>query len=560
LTTTIAKQKIDEAATTTEPIAPQSLMVWFAALFILNLLLRVFYLRYQFVNGDEAVRALTAVNLLDGGRLYADIVTDKPPGTTFFYAGVFAVFGKNMAALHLVAALWHFLTSMVLYFTAARIYSKRAGLWAALFSIYFSASYLTQDMMAANTELLMALPLAASFSLYVYSLQKQGKATAISALLLFAVGALTGIAALFKQLGIFNVALFVFSEAFFVYRLRQSESFFPALKQSLIRLLLIACGLLAVCLALVLWLTSLHTLTDFWRYVFVMNKFYVGALSPSLWLTYLVSRSFAYVAFNLPLWLLAGWAVKRAVADFRSPTANQQIFLQAPLLAWAGVSLVAVFAGGRFLGHYFLQLVPALAILAAQGAQLLVINFRNETTRRKATILLVVLSVCLLVNLVRFHRRTAILAYETVSGQPTTASQQWGMSQREAEAAIIASKVRERLQAGESLYIWGYGLDVYWRSDCRPATRFITPNHITGAFEGAGGDIAEASHPFWAESRRLFLEDLQNNRPPLILDVTGELASLPYTEIKEFLETHYRRNGEIGIDAARPFIVYERLK
>src|SRR6185295_14918229 len=60
-------------------------VVWaFAALFLLNLLLRVFYLRYDFVNGDEGVRALTAIRMLDGAQLYADVVTDKPPGASLF--------------------------------------------------------------------------------------------------------------------------------------------------------------------------------------------------------------------------------------------------------------------------------------------------------------------------------------------------------------------------------------------------------------------------------------------------------------------------------------------
>ena len=42
-----------------------------AGLFLLNLLLRGFYLRYDFVTGDEAIRALTANRLLEGARLYA---------------------------------------------------------------------------------------------------------------------------------------------------------------------------------------------------------------------------------------------------------------------------------------------------------------------------------------------------------------------------------------------------------------------------------------------------------------------------------------------------------
>src|SRR4030095_7504060 len=80
------------------PITQSQLMFALIALFFLNLLLRVFYIRYDFVNGDEGIRALTAVRMLEGARLYADVVTDKPPGASLFYAAVFALFGRNMKA------------------------------------------------------------------------------------------------------------------------------------------------------------------------------------------------------------------------------------------------------------------------------------------------------------------------------------------------------------------------------------------------------------------------------------------------------------------------------
>ena len=79
-------------------ITTSQLLLAFSGLFLLNLLLRVFYLRFDFVNGDEGVRALTATRMLEGARLYADVVTDKPPGASFFYATVFAIFGRSMKA------------------------------------------------------------------------------------------------------------------------------------------------------------------------------------------------------------------------------------------------------------------------------------------------------------------------------------------------------------------------------------------------------------------------------------------------------------------------------
>src|SRR5438034_5660366 len=148
-------------------ITPGQLMLAFGGLFLLNVLLRVFYVRYDFVNGDEGVRALTAARMLEGARLYADVVTDKPPGASLFYASVFTVFGSSMKAVHLAAIVWNFGTALVIYLIGTRFYSRRIGLWTALLFVYFSTNYFTQDMMAANTEMLMALPYATAFYFFM---------------------------------------------------------------------------------------------------------------------------------------------------------------------------------------------------------------------------------------------------------------------------------------------------------------------------------------------------------------------------------------------------------
>ena len=208
-----ANREVTCGARDSRAITQKQVALALAGIFILNLLLRVFYIRYDFVNGDEGVRALTALRLLEGARLYVDVVTDKPPGTTFFYATVFAIFGRSMAAVHLAAAVWNFATSFVIYLTGARLYGKKAGLWAALLFVYFSTNYLTQDVMAANTELLMALPYTAAF--YLYS---SAPSRARSWLLLFMAGAMAGAATLFKQVGVLTLLFFALYELFAILR------------------------------------------------------------------------------------------------------------------------------------------------------------------------------------------------------------------------------------------------------------------------------------------------------------------------------------------------------
>lgn len=509
-----------------------------AALFALNLLLRVFYIRYDFVNGDEAVRALTALGLLDGQRLYVDVITDKPPGATFFYAAVFAVFGPSMAAVHLAAIAWNFCTALAVFLAAAHLYDRRAGLWAALFFVYFSTNYLTQDMMAANTELLMILPATVSFHFFMRSCGP-GPAPKRYAMLFFA-GLGTGLAALFKQVGGSNLIFFA------LYELIQARRW-TNVRLALLRLAPAALGFLLVAALLLLWLAHAGAATGFWRNAVLLGFRYVGSLPVETWLRFMIGRTLGYVLFNAALWALAGLAAARAISNMRALDEPSRRDLA--VAAWAACSLIGPLVGGRFFGHYFIQVLPPLSILASRGAKMLADRI-DESRAAKAVACALALATC--VSFFRFHHRTAILAYEAAIGARTRWSENWGMTKREREVQEVARFVRDRIGSGQPLYIWGYALDVYWRSGCRPASRYLTPYYVTGRFYPEVTE-AEQGDEFWRQARREFIEDLKRNRPRLVLNTDEAIWSLPYPEIVEFFIENYYYEGQIG---SRPFLVF----
>lgn len=535
-------------------LTSRQVLLAFAGLFALNLLLRVFYLRYDFVNGDEGVRALTATRLLEGARLYADVVTDKPPGATLFYATVFAIFGRSMKAVHLAAAVWNFATAVVIYFTAARAHGRRVGLWAALLFVYFTTNYFTQDTMAANTELLLALPYTAAFACYLRAFDDGEGQMARQSLWLVGAGVMTGLAAMFKQIGVLNLLFFGLAELFVVYRMRRD---FPSnaawlvasLKRLAARLSLIVVGFLLVIAAFVTWLVSMHALADFWRNGVEINMFYIDSEPASLWWRFAIGRGLGYVLFNFVLWSFASWTVVRAIKAARRdpPTFD----LAAAL--WCAVSLVSVVMSGRFFGHYFITALPALSMLAAPSVLLFGHLLRDSSYKRRAQVALVILAVFFAVGLIRSHGRTAVLAYETLTGTRTRQSADWGMTKRQDEAAVIAATLRGQLQPGEPLYIWGYAHDVYWQTGCRPAARYLTPYYIDGRFSDAEAVAAEPNAPFWQEARANLIADLKRVRPRFILDIKGDMDDLPYSEITDFLKERYEDEGAVGPDPNRPF-------
>jgi 4-amino-4-deoxy-L-arabinose transferase-like glycosyltransferase len=574
----------DQEGRAGQTLTSRQVLLAFAGLFILNLLLRVFYLRYDFVNGDEGVRALTAMRLLEGARLYTDVVTDKTPGATFFYAAVFALFGRSMPAVHLAAAVWNFVTAIVVYLTTAHVYGRRVALWAALLFVYFTTNYLTQDTMAANTELLLALPYAAGFACFMRASGVSSERQAVrQSLLLIGAGVMTGLAVMFKQVGVLNLLFFGLYELIAAYRARhrfQSGAAWltASIKRLAARLSLVATGFLLVIATFFAWLVWMHVLADFWRNGVEINMFYIDSVPANLWWRFALGRGLGYVLFNFVLWSFAVWTIARSIraarqaptarrdggrvpsttGNIESEPANQAEFNLAVAL-WCAVSLVSVAMSGRFFGHYFITALPALAMLAAPS----VIRFGellcDPAYKRRARAVLALLAVFFIVGLIRSHGRTAILAYETVTGRRTHWSAGWGMTQRQHEAETISAALRDQLQPGEPLYIWGDAHDVYWQTGCRPAARYLTPYYIDGRFNDAEAVAAAPNAPFWREARANLIADLRRARPRFILDIKGDMDDLPYAEITDFLKENYEDTGAVGPDPNRPFRMW-RLK
>ena len=552
-----------------EAVTTRHVVLVLGGLFLLNLLLRVFYLRYDFVNGDEGVRALSALRMLEGARLYADVVTDKPPGASFFYAAVFAALGRTMKAVHLVAIVWNFATSLLVYLIAARFYGKRTALWAALLFVYFSTNYFTQDMMAANTELLMALPYAAAFYLFMIASVDASKPRRTGFLL--AAGMLTGLAALFKQVGVLNLGFFAVYEIWGAVRVRRDEAVRDSLRASLVksisRLLLIGSGFVSVLVLFVLWLVRIGAFQDFWRNAILLNMFYIDSEPATLWARFFLGRGLGFVFFNATIWMLAIWAVKRSLKTSSEHSHNHAETDAAKFAAstrfdlavalWGTVTLAGVVMSGRFFGHYFIPALPALSLLAARGVRLLGQQLKYSRHKMRWKMGVAALAVLFAIGLLRCHHRTAVLAYETITGSRTRWSANWGMTKRQEEAEVVSAFVRSKIAPGEPLYIWGYAHDVYWQSGCLPASRYLTPYYIDGRFVDAEATVAESGEELRREAAANLIEDLRRTRPLLILDVFSSIQSLPHADLLEFIRKNYRDAGIIGPNADRPFRVFE---
>src|SRR5262249_33568037 len=316
------------------------------------------------------------------------------------------------------------------------------------------------------------------------------------------------------------------------------------------------CGFAATLGVFGIWILASGAGPDFWRNAVMLNMFYIDSEPVDRWFKFMARRGLGYVLFNAALWVPAIVSSLHALRSVRTDPAgesNKDVegvltdparesnnsfeveletrahseFLLAVTL-WALVSLSAVLLSGRFFGHYFIPALPALAMLAADRLRRWLREIRSGVASMRKRLGFAFLGLIFVFGVVRFHQRTAILAYETLTGRITARSQKWGMSKREREAEVVSQFVASRLRSGEPLYIWGYAHDVYWKSGCRPASRYLTPYYIDGRFPDAEAVSAPPQDRFWAQARENLIADLSRNRPRMILEVYGGIRELPY--------------------------------
>jgi hypothetical protein len=299
---------------------------------------------------DEGEYAYIAWRLGYDELPYRDWVDQKPPAVFFIYRLALSLPLEPIRAIHFVALLFSAASACALFFLALR-FMNRFWAWAAaaLFAL-LSADPLVQGT-AANTELFMLCPLILSQLAFISAASRKHS----NVLFIVLAGALTGIAAMFKQVAIVNwffMAAVYPTLAGGKKRWRAAVSF----------VLWSATGLLTVLGLVVLYFWRRGGLHEFVDNVFTHNLEYIGAVGVSARVEYCWGTLTTLVRTQATVWVFAAAGL---VALLTSGRVKWFFFVA----GWLITSILAVSASGYFFPHYFQQLLPPLALAAAVGAQ-----------------------------------------------------------------------------------------------------------------------------------------------------------------------------------------------
>jgi hypothetical protein len=465
-----------------------------------------------FIN-DDFTYVLIAQKLNAGGVMYRDAVDNKPPLIYATVAAALRFAGPwSVGAFKLLTAVVHLACAGLLFVIGRRLFGSHVGARAALFFALAVVTGIAEDFPAPNTEAYMNLFVLGALALLARDPEQPSRPALVAA------GLLVGVATLYRVQG----AAALFGALIFLIRRRGG----PAVR-------LAAPAWMALGFALPIattlgYLAARGTLDDFWTWAIRGNISYVHLGATAFgWRPML--RIALVVASQLPLLAVA---VPAGVAWIRicEPGRTRAELIWVHLLT----ALFAYQMGSRFYGHYFLQVVPYLALVAAWGHA----NLPRGRVRALTPHLLVLW-------LVTF---AAINATRLSTMRDEEGS---------ADAAAYVSAVTG---PDDELLLWSAGGEIAFDAHRRYASRFPFNSYLTGRIFGTAharpGASRETNRALEsAVGWQMLARDLAAAPPAIIIDgaVPGfELTRYPL--LRDLVEHAYGAPHRFGALA-----VYRRL-
>jgi hypothetical protein len=485
---------------------------------------------------DQAIYAVVARNLLDGGTPYRDAWDFKPPGIFFVYAFAQGLLGGAAWNARLVEALGLIATSAGLVHLAKRWWKAPTIGWlAAAFGAVVHAQldfwHTGQPETFGGMLVVAGLVLAARDSAKPQHL--------------IGAGVLLGLAGLLKPPIAGVGAVLAFWHA--ARRMHPIEAWRPRLRAGLAPIGWVLLGGVLPFVLTVAWFASRGALDDVIRTFAVFTPRYtkLGWVDDSL--LGLLGRS--AVEWLTHYWSGMAVGLILFVAQFRALWVKPAIGL---LIGAIAIQLFGIALQAKFFPYHFASTWPLAALLAAWGWWGL-----WSVARRRGRLGMLAMVACAAVAIVgrsatkdvygtfwvRALRRARLFLWDrdelvTIDGLATVADINAGANR------AAASFVRERTAPGTPIYVWGFEPAIYHLADRPASSRYIynVPQRVPWSSEWARPELLAEL----AERPPAALLVVSND---VMFQVTGDgLSSADivddpdgFPELRELVLTRYRQ-------------------
>jgi len=471
---------------------------------------------------DEGEYAYAGQLLLDGVPPYRLAYNMKYPGTYAAYALIMAVFGQTPRGIHAGVILVTSATAVLVFFVGRRLFGAGAGAAAAACHAVLATnpSFLA---LAGHASHFVALAAMGGVALVLRGLDRGGR------WIFLAAGACFGLAILMKQPGAVFLAFAALYLAVHEWRARPRSW-----RRTGERL-----GLLLGAAALVLGATFLALAAagvfgTFWFWTFEYARAYGGYVSLEAGARQLMTmlERFAWPMLGLAALSAAGIAAVLLCRRYRAGAAAA--------LGLLVFSFIGTGAGLHFRHHYFILMLPALALLAgaAGGAAA---DLLGRTRLGRAAWAVPAAALAASCGWMIAQERAVLF-----EGAPAVACRTLYTMNPFPESIEIAGYIESRTSPGDTIAVLGSEPQIYFYARRRSATGYI---YTYGLME---------PQPFARRMQEEMIAEIEAARPAYVVvsNVVTSWVVRPDSDRtifewgRQYLARNYDRVGVIDILSA----------
>lgn len=435
---------------------------------------------------DEGEYAYMGQLMLDGIAPYSIAANMKFPGASAVYAIVMAILGQSTTAIHVGLLLANTATVWFLFLIGRSIFFPLAGVAAAASYSVLSSGWSVMGVWAHATHFVVLPAVAGTYLLLRWAASR--KVTG-----LFWSGILFGICILMKQHGVFFP---IFAGAYILHQRRWKDA------------ALFAGAVLLPFLLMCVLLFRAGVIDKFWFWTITYAREYATATSLSTGVR-MFTESISYITLaNWPVWLIA---IAGAALLFR----EKRWFVLALLLA----GFLAVCPGFYFRDHYFILVLPAVALCAAAAAR----------PGWPVWAVSAVLVYCIFQQReFLFEAPPAVVAGAVYGANPFP------------EAQEIAKYIRANSAPTDKVAVLGSEPEIFFHAHRQSATPYI---YVYPLME---------THPFARTMQEEFVRDLESAKPRYVVMVNVPLSwgltkESPTVLLDWWAQTGIRQYRQVGI-------------
>jgi 4-amino-4-deoxy-L-arabinose transferase-like glycosyltransferase len=433
---------------------------------------------------SEGMYSVVANEIVDGGRPYIDAIERKPPLLFWTYAAIFKVAGKfNWKALHIVALLWTLCAMAGLYVIGRELFDRNTGLIAALFYAVFQ-HWGTWKNLTWDGEMLMNLPIIWAWAIALRRSSSRLRPE------LFPAGALLGAAFLLKQpaaIAAVPLGIYLLLPSY-----RASRNLTRT--NSIIQATMLTAGFVAAVglVTIVLWKEGILHEAFYWTIA--------DHDIPHVFWTKGILHTLEFIGACLPLVIVAIMACRDKDEIWAGRAAERTA-----LFGLLAASAIGAAAGTRFYPHYYVQLIPPLALLASPHyARLWSRTMQPPHWLLRPAVTYAWLALTVIVFSIIHWTGLAPLRVPYEAGR----------------------YLSTHSSPNDRIFVWGQTSKIYLDAQRRPASRYIATFPLTGYVFGGpipGFDTRSRILPGAWENLQ---QDFAKHPPAYIVDTQAEPGAL----------------------------------